>query len=111
MWVDLDHPHMCTVVTSTRFKVKIKVNELLKFKKLHLSKSISSIIMAWSSKVMVYYDNMAPILQLVIVRFLNFLLSKLSRDFKLCGLSILQDFQRAIFPYCLRLESHCWVHW
>ena len=53
--------------------------------------------MAWSSKVMVYYDNMAPILQLVIARFLNFLLSKLSRDFKLRGLSILQDFQGPYF--------------
>jgi len=60
---------------------------------------------------MVAYDNMGPGLQLVRAQFLNFLLSKLSRDFKLLGMSILQDFQRAIFPYCLRLESHGRVCW
>jgi len=57
------------------------------------------------------YDNMEPSLQLVRAQFLNFLLCKLSRDFKLCGMSTLQDFQRTIFPYCLRLESHGWVCW
>jgi len=60
---------------------------------------------------MVDYDNIELSLQLVGARLLNFLLSKKSRDFKLRGMSILQDFQRAIFPYCLRLESHgraCW---
>ena len=58
---------------------------------------------------MVDYDNMGPSLQLIGARFFDFLLSKLLCDFKLCGMSILQDFQRAIFPYCLRLESHGWV--
>jgi len=57
---------------------------------------------------MVDYDNMGLILQLAGARFLNLLFSKLPRDFRLCGMSILQDFQRAIFPYCLRLESHGW---
>ena len=47
---------------------------------------------------MVDYDNMGPSLQLVGARFLNFLLSKLTRDFRLRGMSILQDFQMAIFP-------------
>jgi len=60
---------------------------------------------------MVDYDNMAPSLQRIGVRFLNSLLSKLSRDFKVCGMSILQDFQSSIFPCCLRLESHGWVCW
>jgi len=60
---------------------------------------------------MVDYDNMGPNLQRVGALFLNFLLSKLSRDFKLRAMSILQDFQRAIFPYCLRLESHGRVRW
>ena len=56
-------------------------------------------------------DSIGPSLQLVGGQFLNFLLSKLSHDFEVCGVSILQDFQRAIFPYCLTLESHglaCW---
>ena len=47
---------------------------------------------------MVDYDSMGPSLHLVGARFLNFLLSKLSRDFKLYGMSILQDFHRAYFP-------------
>ena len=54
---------------------------------------------------MVDYDNMGLNLQLVRARFLN-LLSKLNH-----GMSILQEFQRVIFPYCLRLESHGQVCW
>jgi len=60
---------------------------------------------------MVDYDNMGPILQPFGVLFLNFLLTKPSRDFKLRRMSVLQDFQRGIFPYCLRLESHGRVCW
>jgi len=43
---------------------KVKVTDLLKFRKLHFSTSISSSILAWSSKVMVDYDSMGPTLQL-----------------------------------------------
>jgi len=60
---------------------------------------------------MVDYDNMGANLQLVRARFLKFLLSKLSRELKLRRMSILQDFQRAVFPCCLRLESHLLVCW
>jgi len=42
------------------------------------------------------YDNVGCNLQPIGARFLNVLLSKLSRDFKLRGMSILQDFYRAI---------------
>ena len=97
-------------VTSTRSKVKIKVTELPKFRKVHFSRSISSATLALSSKLMVDYDNMGPSLQLIGARFLNFLLSKLSRDFRLHGMSI-TGFQRAIFHYCLRLESRGQVCW
>jgi len=41
---------------------------------------------------MVDYDIMRSILHLVGAQLLNFLFSKLSRDFKLCGMSILLDF-------------------
>jgi len=41
---------------------------------------------------MIDYDNMAPNLQLVSTRFLNFLLRKLSREFKLHCMSILQEY-------------------
>jgi len=56
--------------------------------------------------MMVDYDSLGPSLQLIRARILNFLLSKLSRDFKFRAMSILQDVQRATFPYSLLLESH-----
>jgi len=56
---------MRTSMTSTRSKVKVKVMELLKLRKLHFSRSISSVILACSSKLMVGGDSMAPGLQLV----------------------------------------------
>jgi len=80
-------PNVHTRMTSTRSKVK--VTELLKLRKLYFSMSISSTV-AWSSKLMNDYDTMGPILQLVGAQFLNFLLSKLSCDFKLLGMSLLQ---------------------
>jgi len=51
-------PNMPTRVTSTRSKVKVKVKELLKFRKLHFSTSISSAILAWGSKLMVGDNTM-----------------------------------------------------
>jgi len=44
---------MSISVTSTRSKVKFKVTELVKLQKLHCSRSISSAIFAYSSKLMV----------------------------------------------------------
>jgi len=82
-------------VTLTRSKVKVK--ELLKLRKLHFSGSISSVIFAWSSKLMAVGDSMGPCLQPVEARFSNFLLGKLSREFKLSGMSIFHEIQMAIF--------------
>jgi len=48
-------------MTLTQFKVK--VTGLLKFGKLHFSRSISCVMLAWSSKLMVGSDNMGPGLQ------------------------------------------------
>jgi len=48
---------------------------------------------------------------LVGARFSNFLLGKLSRQFKLRGMSIFHEIQMAIFRYCVTLQSHgsaCW---
>ena len=92
-------------VISTWSKVKVKVTGLLKCRKLHFSKSISSAILAWSSKLMVDHNIMGHSLQLVGARFSNFLLRKLSREFKLHAMSILHEFQMAIFPYCLRIDT------
>jgi len=58
---------MCTSVTSTRSKVK--VTELVKLRKLHFSRSVSSAILAWSSKLMVDHDSTGLSLQLVGARF------------------------------------------
>jgi len=72
-------PHMRTSVTSTRSKVK--VTELPKLQKVHFSRSTSSAILAWSSKLMIGGHSMGPGLQLVGARFMNFHLGKLSREF------------------------------
>jgi len=48
-------------------------------------------------------------LQLVRARFFNFLLGKLSREFKLRPMSIFHEIQTAIFRYCLMLHSHGWA--
>ena len=84
-------------VTLTPSKVKVKVTELVKLRKLHFSRSISSAISAWSSKLMVDGHSMGPGLQLVGARFLNFHLGKLSREFKLRPISIFDEIQMAIF--------------
>jgi len=60
---------------------------------------------------MVDHDSTGPSLQLVWARFSNFLLRKLSRIFKLRGMSILHEFQMAIFPYCWMLWSHGRARW
>jgi len=44
-------PDIRTSMTLTWSKVKINVTELLKFRKLHFSRFISSAILAWSSKL------------------------------------------------------------
>ena len=53
-------PDMRTSMTSTRSKVKVKVTELLKLRKLYFSTSISFAVLAWSSKLMVGGDSMGP---------------------------------------------------
>jgi len=73
--------------------------ELLNLRKVHYSRSISSAGFAWSSKLMGDGDSMGPGLQLVGARFLNFLLGKLSREFKLRPVSIFHEIQMATFRY------------
>jgi len=58
-------PDMRTRMTLTRSNVKVKVTELLKLRKLHFSRSISSTTFVCSSKPMVVSDSMVPGLQLV----------------------------------------------
>jgi len=89
---------MRTSVTSTRSKVKVKVTELPKLQKLHYSTSIFSAVFEWTSKLMVNGDSMGPGLQPVGARFLNFLLGKLSREFKHRPKSIFHQIQMATFP-------------
>jgi len=94
-YVSRYRPDMSTSVTSTRFKVKVKVTELLKLRKLYFSTSIFSAVLAWSSKLMVDSDSMALSLQLSPV--FEFPSRKLSREFKLRRMSIFYEIQMAIF--------------
>jgi len=60
---------------------------------------------------MVDGNSMVCGLQLVGARFLNFLLGKLSQEFKLRRMSIFHEIQMAIFRYCVTLQSHGWARW
>ena len=84
-------------LTSTRSKVQVKVTELPKLPKVHFSRSISSAVFAWSSKVMIGDDSTGPGLQLIGARFLSIHLGKLSREFKLRLISKFDEIQMAIF--------------
>jgi len=85
----------------TLTRSKVKVTELVKLWKLHFSKSISSAIFTWSSKLMVDHDSMGPSLHLAVLagaRFSNFLLRKISHEFKLCGCQYYMNFKWPYFP-------------
>jgi len=58
---------------------------------------------------MVVSDRMRPGLQLVGAQFSNFLLGKLSQEFKLHGMLIFHEIQMAVFRYCVRLQSDGWA--
>jgi len=88
---------MRTNVTSTQSKVKVKVTELPKLRKVYFSKSISSDVLSWSSKPLVGDHSITAGLQFVEARFLNFLLGRLSQEFKLRPMSIFHDIQMTIF--------------
>jgi len=53
-------------------------------------------------------DSMGCGLEPFLARFWNFLLEKLSREFKLRRMSIFHEIQMAIFRYCVRLQLHGW---
>jgi len=55
---------------------------------------------------MIDLDSNGPVLQLFGARFSNFLLGKLSREFKLRRVSIFHEIQMAIFRYCVTLQSY-----
>ena len=58
---------------------------------------------------MVDGDSMGPGLQLVGARYFNFLLGKLSGEFKLRPVSIFHEIQMATFRYRVTLQSHGWA--
>jgi len=101
--------HVDMTLTRSNVKAKVKVTGLLKFRKLpkiaHF-RSIYSATLARSSKPMVDHNSTGPSLQFVGVQFSNFLLRKLSREFRLRAIWILYEFQMAIFPYFWKLRSH-----
>ena len=64
---------------------------------MYISTYFSSATFAWSSKLTVDIDSMGPGLQLLGGQFLNFLLGKVSLEFKLHGMSIFYDIQMATY--------------
>jgi len=64
---------------------------------MYISTYISSATFTWSSKLTVDIDSMGPGLQLLGGQLLNFLLGKVSLEFKLHGMSIFHDIQMAIY--------------
>ena len=87
VWVDLDQ--ICTTVwLRPDPRSRSRFLNFWSSKKLYFSRSVLPAILARSSKLMVDYDSMGPILQLVRAWFLNFLPGKLSGEFKLCGIPI-----------------------
>ena len=88
MVVHAGSPTHIVHVDVTLARCKFKVTGLLKFQKLHFSRSIFSAILAWTSKLMVDHDTARPNVQPVGTEFSNFLLRKLSREFRLCRMSV-----------------------
>jgi len=64
---------------------------------MYISTYISSATFAWSSKLTVDIDSMGPGLQLLGGQFSNFLLRKVSLEFKVHGMSIFHDIQMATY--------------
>ena len=64
---------------------------------MYISMYISSATFAWSSILTVDIDSMGPGLQLLGGQFSNFLLGKVSLEFKLHGMSIFHDIQMATY--------------
>jgi len=64
---------------------------------MYISTYISSATFAWSSKLTVDIDSMGPDPQLLAGHFSNFLLGKVSTEFKLHGMSIFHDIQMATY--------------
>ena len=64
---------------------------------MYISMYISSATFAWSSILTVDIDSMGPGLQLLGGQFLNFLLGKVSLEFKLHGMSIFHNIQMATY--------------
>ena len=88
------------------FFFKVKVNDLLKFRKLHFSTSTSSAILAWRSQLMGDYDSIGPTLQLFGARFLNFSPSWRSRDFEVSSRNVDITRMRCVLsPRWSRLEA------
>jgi len=79
---------------------KVKVTGFLNTQRLHFSRSIFAIL-AWNSKLMVDRDSMGPSLQLVRAWFSNFLLRKLSCEFKLRRMSTFTNFKWPYFRIAL----------
>jgi len=103
VWVDLNH--ICAQVWP--WPIKAKVTELLKLRKSHFPRSFSPPLSRGPQNWWLMMISMGPGLQLVWARFSNFLLGKLSREFRLCRMLRFHVIQMATFLYCARrLQLH-----
>jgi len=98
-------PHMRISVTSTQSKVKVKVMELPKLRKVHYSRSISSAVLACSSKLMVDGHITGPGLQLVGARFLGHRLGDDLVDWN-SGVSVRQTVRPYVHKKFFRFPSN-----
>jgi len=98
--VDVDSIARTVYADMTFTQSKVKVTEHLNFRVLPIAAHFYVYLLRhfrMSSKLMVAGDSMGPALQLVRARFSDFLLGKLSQEFKLRGMSIFHEIQMAIF--------------
>ena len=88
------------IVTLTRSKVKVKVTDHLNFRQLPINVHFKVYLLRQfrvELKTDGYIDSMGPVLQLLGAQFSNFLLGKVSLEFKLHGMSIFHDIQMATY--------------
>jgi len=87
-------------VTLTRSKVKVKVTDHLNFRQLPINAHFQIYLLHHfrvELKTDGWHWQYGPGLQLVVARFSNFLLGKVSLEFKLHGMSIFHDIQMATY--------------
>jgi len=107
-------PTRTVYVDVTLTRSKVKVTDHLNFRQLPINAHFQVYILChfrMELKMMVDIDSMGPLLQLVEGRFSNFLLGKVSLEFKLHGMSIFHDIQWPHISVLGDATVTWWVRW